>query len=319
MRLMIRFALLVAGTLLVATHGRDSDITAQGSAAGASSSPGGGFSSSPVSDGGAGLQSARARSAKRGVAYDFADAADLEALSPGVSWWYNWSTRPGAGVQAGAGAGQKLDFYPMIWGAKYDVSAIEKYLVAHREIKYLLVMNEPSLPSQADLTPQQAAGRWPDFEAISARTGVKLVGPAVTWGTMRKYTDPVDWLDAFYVAYEAAHGNRPPQIDYLAFHWYDYGLAQQLDRLVKYGKQIWITELANWHARRDGGQIDTLAKQEAQMRELVALCESRADVFRYAWFTGRMRHDVHYVSLLGAPGELTELGRLYVSLPYASP
>src|SRR5271155_2762830 len=31
-----------------------------------------------------------AKSAKRGVAYDLADPADFAALSPGVSWWYNW-------------------------------------------------------------------------------------------------------------------------------------------------------------------------------------------------------------------------------------
>ena len=30
-----------------------------------------------------------ARSAKRGVAYDVATMADLQALSPGVSWWYD--------------------------------------------------------------------------------------------------------------------------------------------------------------------------------------------------------------------------------------
>ena len=34
---------------------------------------------------------------KRGVAYDLASPNDLAALSPGVSWWYNWSLRPNAG------------------------------------------------------------------------------------------------------------------------------------------------------------------------------------------------------------------------------
>jgi O-glycosyl hydrolase len=127
------------------------------------------------------------------------------------------------------------------------------------------------------------------------------------------------WLDAFYAAYEAANNNRPPQIDYLAFHWYDYGLSQQLDRLTKYGKSFWITEFANWHSQNDGAQIDTLAKQAAQMTDMVATCESRSDVFRYAWFTGRMNNDAHFTSLLGAPGQLTDLGTLYLSLPYAVP
>ena len=65
----------------------------------------------------------------------------------------------------------------------------------------------------------------------------------------------------------------------------------------------------------DGAQIDTLAKQESQMTDMVATCESRSDVFRYAWFTGRWSPDPHFTSLLGATGELTDLGRMYLSLP----
>jgi hypothetical protein len=60
-------------------------------------------------------------------------------------------------------------------------------------------------------------------------------------------------------------------------------------------------------------------KQEAQMTDMVATCESRSDVFRYAWFTGRISPDPHFTSLLGNPGELTGLGQLYLTLPYTSP
>jgi hypothetical protein len=213
----------------------------------------------------------------------------------------------------------QMDFYPMLWGVNYDATAMEAYLRANPGIKYLLVMNEPNLVGQANLTPQQAANLWPAFETIAAHTGVKIVGPAITWGTMPGYADPVVWLDAFYAAYQAANNNRDPQIDYIAFHWYDYGLAQQLDRLAKYGKPFWVTEFANWHSQNDGAQIDTAAKQKAQMTDMVATCESRADVFRYAWFTGRWSNDVHFTSLLGTPGQLTELGQLYLSLPYTKP
>jgi hypothetical protein len=179
----------------------------------------------------------------------------------------------------------------------------------------MLVMNEPNLTSQANLTPQQAAQIWPGYEAISAQTGVKIVGPAITWGNMAGYADPVSWLDAFYAAYRAANNGRDPQIDYLAFHWYDYGLSSQLDHLGRYNKSVWVTEFANWHSQNDGSQITTLAGQEAQMTDMVATCESRVDVFRYAWFTGRLSPDPHYSSLLGADGVLTGLGQMYLSLP----
>jgi len=256
------------------------------------------------------------KSAKRGIAYDLAAAADLQALSAGVSWWYDWGLRPSSGAPSDYTTRYAMDFQPMLWNGNFDATDVETYLHAHPEVKHLLLLNEPNLTDQSNQTPQQAAALWPRYEAIAAHTGVKLVGPAMTWGTMSGYADPVAWLDDFYAAYRAANGNRDPQIDVIAFHWYDYGLAAQLDRLLKYGKPFWVTEFANWHGQTDGAQIDTLAKQKDQMREMVAVCEQRADVLRYAWFTGRWSPDPHFTSLLGGGGTLTELGQYYLSLPF---
>ena len=259
-----------------------------------------------------------AKSAKRGIAYDLADPLDFQALAPGVSWWYNWGSQPNKQVPADYVAQYGLDYYPMLWNGTYDSNAVESYLQANPNIKYLLVMNEPNLTSQSNLTPSQAAAIWPGYEAISAKTGVKIVGPQITWGTMTGFNDPVVWLDAFIAAYQSANSGRSPQIDYLAFHWYDYGLSGQLDRLTKYGKPFWVTEFANWHSQTDGAQITTLAEQEAQMTDMVATCESRSDVFRYAWFTGRVSPDPHFSSILAASGQLTGLGQLYLTLPYTT-
>lgn len=287
----------------VAVSGCGSSITT--AASGSTTSSGGGTTSS----------SSATKSAKRGIAYDLAAQADFTALSPGVSWWYNWSPSPNSSVPGDYATRYAMDFYPMLWNGNFNASQIVTFLQANPGIKYILVLNEPNLTSQANLTPQQAAQLWPRYEAIATQTGVKIVGPAITWGTMQGYEDPVLWLDAFYAAYHAANNNRDPQIDYLAFHWYDYGLAGQLDRLAKYQKSFWVTEFANWHSQTDGAQIDTLAKQEVQMADMVATCENRTDVFRYAWFTGRWSPDPHFTSLLGASGQLTDLGKLYLSLP----
>jgi hypothetical protein len=257
-----------------------------------------------------------AKSAKRGVAYDLADPADFAALSPGVSWWYNWSSQPNNSTPTNYNSKYNMDFYPMLWNGNFNAASVTSYLQANPGIKYVLVLNEPNLSSQANTTPQQAAQLWPQYEAISRQTGVKIVGPAITWGTMANYQDPVAWLDAFYAAYQSANNGNNPQIDYLAFHWYDYGLSSQLDRLDKYNKSIWVTEFANWHSQNDGAQITTLAEQQAQMTDMVATCESRADVFRYAWFTARLSPDPHFTSLLGASGQLTGLGTTYLSLPF---
>ena len=257
------------------------------------------------------------KSAKRGIAYDVATAEDLQALSPGVSWWYGWGQKPKSTVPTDHVARYGMDFIPMLW-RDFKAADIEAVLASDPSTKYLLLMNEPNLTDQANLTPQAAAQLWPSYEAVAAKTGVKLVGPAITWGTMAGFADPVVWLDAFIAAYKAANSNRAPQIDYLAYHWYDYGLKDQLDRLLKYGKPFWVTEMANWHNGDGTAQVDSVAKQKVQMADMVKLCEERADVFRYAWFTGRWSNDTHFTSLLGANGQLTELGQYYVGLPIAS-
>jgi len=301
------FILLVSGLLAFSGCGGTGGSNSNSSGSGDSGGSGGS---------GGGSQQAT-KSAKRGVAYDLASPADMAALAPGVSWWYNWSPQPNSGVPADYLTQYNMDFYPMLWNGNFNNASVVAFLKANPNIKYILVLNEPNITSQANLTPQQAAQIWPQYESVAAQTGVQIVGPAMTWGTMANYQDPVAWLDAFIAAYQSANNGRSPQIDYLAFHWYDYGLSDQLDRLGKYDKSIWVTEFANWHSQNDGAQITTLAEQEQQMTDMVATCESRVDVFRYAWFTGRVSPDPHYSSLLGSsPGELTGLGQLYLTLPW---
>ena len=266
------------------------------------------------------------KSPKRGIAYDLSNAPDLSALSPGVSWWYNWGTQPNSGVPSNYNSAYGLTYYPMLWNGSFNKSAVESFIKSHPEIKYLLVLNEPNVSGQAQCgsntgycKPADAAALWPQYEAVAADTGTQIVGPQITYGTDPTYGDPVTWLDAFLIAYKNANGGRAPRIDYLGFHWYDYGLSGQLDRLTKYGKPFWVTEFANWHGGNDGAQIDTLAKQEAQMKDMVSTCETRTDVFRYAWFTGRISPDPHFDSLLAASGQLTALGQYYLSLPASAP
>lgn len=257
------------------------------------------------------------KSVKRGIAYDLSSDADLAALAKGVSWWYDWGLKPNPGVTPKYRKKYEMDFFPMLWNDDYNQAEVEAFLKANPKIKYLLVLNEPNLTDQSNKTPAQAAAFWPGYESIAKNTGVKIVGPQITWGTMTNYWDPVVWMDAFYAEYQAKNGGRLPRIDYIGFHWYDYGLSGQLDRLMKYGKKFWVTEFANWHWQNDGAQIDTLEKQKTQMTELVNVCEIREDVFRYAWFTGRWNPDPHFTSILGGSGQLTSLGQLYLSLPYS--
>ena len=265
---------------------------------------------------------AQTKSPKRGIAYNLPNAQDIAALSPGVSWWYNWATTPNSGVPANYFTTYNMTYYPMLWNDSFNKAAVESFIQAHPEIKYLLVLNEPNVSGQATCggastycQPAAAAALWPQYEQIAIDTGTLIVGPQITFGTDPNYGNPETWMDAFYSAYEANNNGRRPRIDYLGFHWYDYGLDTQLTNLAKYNKPFWVTEFANWHSQNDGAQIDTLAKQEAQMTSMVSTLETRGDVFRYSWFTGRVSPDPHFDSLLAGTGVLTALGQEYLTLP----
>ena len=272
-------------------------------------------------------QSTPPKSPKRGLAYDLPNASDLSALSPGVSWWYNWGATSNSGVPGNYVSTYGMDFYPMLWNGSFNKASVESFIYAHPEIKYLLVLNEPNVSGQATCgasgaaycEPADAAALWPQYEAIAKDTGVQIVGPQITFGTDPNYGNPETWMDAFYKAYEGANGGRQPRIDFLGFHWYDYGLDAQLTSLAKYNKPIWVTEFANWHSQNDGAQIDTLAKRETQMTSMVTDLEGRGDVYRYSWFTGRVSPDPHFDSLLAGTGVLTALGQQYITMPFAKP
>src|SRR5215813_14968215 len=106
---------------------------------------GGSTSINPGSSGGGGTPPTNpnpptpsAKSAKRGIAYDLASSADFTALSPGVSWWYNWSSKPNVSVPADYATRYNMDFYPMLWNGNFNASNVEAFLHANPSIKYML-------------------------------------------------------------------------------------------------------------------------------------------------------------------------------------
>jgi len=227
-----------------------------------------------------------------------------------------------------------MDYIPMSWnGNNIGIGGdVDKYLTDHPECRYLLVMNEPNFWDQANKTIAEVVALWPQIEAMAQKHGVKIVGPALNWGTVNSAanpSNPITWLDGFFAQFRARYG-REPQVDALAFHWYDYGLVGSgtgfLDdptKLPKYGKKIWVTEFANWHTALDGAQIDSVAKQKEQMRQWVSWMETHDIVERYAWFTGRQPGNPCFISIFQnygldaskGDGALSELGTYYVNLP----
>ena len=261
-----------------------------------------------------------ARSYKRGVSENgFTYEAEIHALSPGVSWFYNWANLPNRQVQDVVGPGQEMEFMPMIWSANFNEANLRAYLTEHPGVKYLLGYNEPNFRSQANMTPDSAARLWPIVEKIAADYGMKLVAPALNYSGEAladgKVYQPEQWMDAFLAAYPEAH------FDYLALHCYMNDHKAQIAYVEnfakKYGKQVWLTEFCAWE-----GTVDS-AYQQRQMVLKMRDLELSPYVYRYAWFKARGSAAAPYYRLIippnvrtgePAPGTLSNTGILYTYL-----
>ncbi|MGI4737670.1 MAG: glycosyl hydrolase [Janthinobacterium lividum] len=261
---------------------------------------------------------AQTKSPKRGLAYDIKSVADLNVLAPGLTWWYNWGPAPAAAV-ASTYPGLGLEFVPMQWNKDLDGGTVTADKLAAKVpagAKYLLGFNEPNFRLQANLTPTQAAALWPVLQDVAQRKNLKLVSPALNYcgdcvaENGVTYYSPTQYLDAFFAACPSC------QVDYIAVHTYvceERYLRDKIAELKKYNKPIWLTEFSC--GDMDHSQI-TLNLQKKYLTDAVNYLENEPAVFRYSWFSGR-NSEIPYINLLGADGQLTDLGQLYLNQPYA--
>jgi hypothetical protein len=136
---------------------------------------------------------------------------------------------------------------------------------------------------------------------------LKLVSPAVNYcGGGCNVTNPVDWMDQFLAACTNC------QVDYIAIHWYacyKSALSSYVADFKKYNRPIWLTEFSCG----DSG-TQPVSMQESYMKDALDYLENDPDIFRYSWFSGRTTA-IANVDLLGSPGQLTDLGKEYTTLP----
>ena len=263
------------------------------------------------------VNSASRSSCKRGVAADAGatlslNAADLAALSPNVTWWYNWYLRAGDATVLAANDKNDMDYVQMVSVKNTDFTALANNIPPRA--KYLLTFNEPNFHSQSNITPEEAAALWPNIEAFADQHNLLIVSPALNycWSGCNE-NDPFVWLDKFFAACKGC------RVDHIAVHAYTCDLgslrSMSIDPFVKkYNRPIWLTEFDC----ADSGNIrNDVASQKAFMTEAVASLEADPNVFRYAWFMAKADGGWSHIALLDNNGRLTELGRHYVSLPQA--
>lgn len=261
-----------------------------------------------------------AKSPKRGVSENnFSMGAQLEALEPGVCWYYNWGNTPGAGYQDQVINFEGMEFVPMCWNGNFNADRIREYCKTHPQTKHLLGFNEPNFLQQANMTPEQAAEKWPEVQALAKELGLKLVAPALNYSPNPPYTDPLRWMDEFVklVGLDA--------FDYTAIHNYG-GLNVMIDLATKfhdrYGKDVWVTEFCYWPNEGNGNDYVSPEVQTQSMVSTLEWLETTEWIYRYAWFKavgasngsgpnyGLLVHE----GSIDDPWDLSQQGAVYVHM-----
>jgi len=259
--------------------------------------------------------SAQTRSPKRGVSFNFTNDADLKALQPGTSWFYNWGTTPN-NVTNTYNSVYGYEFCPMAWNGNWNSDAIRTYVKAHPDCKYILAFNEPNFNSQANMTPRQAADRWPALKALAQELGLKIISPACNYSP-DAYGTPKKWFDEFFQYVDIN------DVDGIAIHsymgWASATIGYVQEYIGYYHKPIWLTEFCAWDnfTQNQGG---TALQQRKAMIDMIDFLENEPMVARYAWFIPRRDQyttpTYPYMELLSntngtEKGVLTETGMVW--------
>ncbi len=246
-----------------------------------------------------------AKSAKRGVAFNFSQVEDLPLLTDAISWDYNWGNDQNS-LAAKWMDDEGVEYCPMCWSNNYNAERIRAYVAAHPAVKCLLAYNEPNLKDQANMTPSQAAVRWSEVVALAGELKLKLVSPAMNYGTLSSYGDPIKWLDEFFTLID------PDDIYAISIHCYmasPQAVEDYIARFYKYNKPIWLTEFCAW----EDYAIHSEEDQMTYMCAVLNYLEQDPHVERYAWFIPRAKAGYPYMQLLTSvtPYELTSAGKVY--------
>ena len=253
------------------------------------------------------------KSKKRGVGFSNPFyVEDVAILEPGLSWLYNWGPTLSDALDAEF-VKYDIDFVPMAWNASYNEERITQFVSAHPNCKYILAYNEPNLSDQARMTPTEAAAQWGKLKSFAAGLGLQIVSPAMNYGTLPGYSDPIKWLDEFFACPQVSKDD----ICAIALHCYmgsAGAMKSFIDRFDKYGKPIWMTEFCGWEA-----PVTDEKSQLEYMSETVLMLESDPRVERYAWFLARGNGSItnkpwNQLLTKTDPYTLSSQGLIYTSL-----
>ncbi|KAG8930169.1 hypothetical protein FRC02_004561 [Tulasnella sp. 418] len=217
-----------------------------------------------------------------------------------VSWSYSWSPwNPNP-------KGRKIEFCPMMWGAKQEEDWWKTF-EKNKKAKCVLGMNEPDRHDQGAIDPWAAAALW-------KRTVEKLpptarrVSPAPAGGE-----EGFAWLHNFIKACDGC------QIDAIGAHIYTTDIEAFKTYLTRvhneYGRPVWVTEWACMNFAKGQGSC-TRDQAFAFNGAAIDWMNSQWWIEKFAAF-GSLR-DMYNVDqddrLMTADGKITDLGWDYIRI-----
>lgn len=202
----------------------------------------------------------------------------LQLLVAGT-WWHDWKLVPhrqdlnsGNSIQTTASM-LGIEYVPTV-ESNHINSALDLFQTIVHSLqtqlfpapRHLMGFPAPNLQSGAATTPEEAAAVWPVIQAATDERVMKLLSgeedgeedgeqqqllspvrlgsPIVTTcgsDCIEGYASPFDWLDAFFYLCKEC------RVDFIAFSVKSCtidGLQAQLLEMRRYGKPLWITDLA---------------------------------------------------------------------------
>lgn len=249
--------------------------------------------------------------ALKGIGYDGPKRINqLDTAAGPLGWYYDWGRQPS--TQATYPTKPAAPFVPMIWGrGSLDAGGVAEVLAGlpATGAKECLGFNEPDHPGQSNMTPRQAADRWPELHAL----GLRLGSPATV-------SPGAAWLDEFM---EIANSEKL-RVDFMAVHSYSSPDAAdflgKIDSLyARWKRPVWVTEYAaaDFTVAADGPKSARFTRAEVNefMAETVAGLRARPFVERFAWKTRAISDPrMWFSALYQDDGALTSTGQLYASL-----
>ncbi|KAK0547365.1 hypothetical protein OC844_007154 [Tilletia horrida] len=221
-----------------------------------------------------------------------------------IGWYHHYDQLPVEGFY-------DLEYVPMYYSQNLYAQwqTVKNFLSsgAYRPAN-ILAFNEPDQPSQANMSPQQAAQQWNQELRPYQQQGIAISSPQISYSQ--------DWLGQFMSILQNQYGASP---DFIALHFYGTadqnglnGLRSYVEAIHNaYGKDIWLTELGVQAANNPSEQqVDNWLHQSLEY------LQGTGFVKRVAWFGAfaQNQNPDNYVSNYNAyyssadDGSLTELG-----------